>query len=166
LATPTYTAIASITLGSSASSVTFSNIPQDYRDLVLVANCSSNRSSNSDALDININSTGTSGSAVFMRVNVGSPQSGTSTTLSIARIAANGASKEVGIAQIMDYSATDKHKTILARSGSTAATTSAQLGASALRWENTAAVTSIELDSTTSSLLTSGSTFALWGIAS
>ena len=33
----TYTPVASQTLSASASSVTFSNIPQDYTDLVLVA---------------------------------------------------------------------------------------------------------------------------------
>ena len=35
---PTYTPLQSIVLTSSASSVTFSNIPQTYQDLVLVVN--------------------------------------------------------------------------------------------------------------------------------
>jgi hypothetical protein len=34
--TPTYTPLATVTLGSSASSVTFSSIPGTYRDLILI----------------------------------------------------------------------------------------------------------------------------------
>ena len=36
--TPTYTPLATVTLGTAASSVTFSSIPATYRDLILVVN--------------------------------------------------------------------------------------------------------------------------------
>jgi hypothetical protein len=44
MATPTYDLIDSVTLSSSATSVTFSSITQDYRDLILVCEASSNNS--------------------------------------------------------------------------------------------------------------------------
>ena len=34
--TPTYTPLATVTLGTSAASVTFSSIPATYRDLILI----------------------------------------------------------------------------------------------------------------------------------
>ena len=68
------------------------------------------------------------------------------------------------ITQIMDYSATDKHKTLLSR---TNINNDTYPGASATagRWASTAAITSILLFPSSGSWLT-GSTFALYGIAS
>jgi len=50
----TYTPIASQTLGSAASSVTFSSIPQGYTDLVLVINSVAASSTNN--MDMSFNS--------------------------------------------------------------------------------------------------------------
>jgi hypothetical protein len=61
----------------------------------------------------------------------------------------------------MDYSATDKHKTVLIRQNSVADSAFA-MGA---RWANTAAITSIQL-SLGAATFSTGTTFALYGIAS
>lgn len=66
---------------------------------------------------------------------------------------------EQGIINLMDYSATDKHKSVLMRYGQS----SGGVNAWASRWANTAAVTQIQLYTT--STFAAGSTFALYGIA-
>jgi hypothetical protein len=65
------------------------------------------------------------------------------------------------IHQIMDYSATDKHKSSLSRGN----TPDAELFAKAGRWNNTAAITSITLLLDANNIA-AGSTFNLYGIAS
>jgi len=158
MATPTYTAIASITLGSSASSVTFSSLPQGFRDLVLVI---SGQQTNNGDVNFYFNSdTGSNYSRIYM-LGDGSGTSTLSTTSSTyGYISATVESSS--ITQIMDYSATDKHKTVLNRSDLTNSFTIAQAG----RWANTAAITSIELDANSTGTFDTGCTFALWGIAS
>jgi hypothetical protein len=62
------------------------------------------------------------------------------------------------ILQIMDYSATDKHKSALTR---TTHTSQSVVEALASRWANTAAITSLAVSGGTFNV---GSTFALYGI--
>ena len=69
--------------------------------------------------------------------------------------------RQAGIVQIMDYSATDKHKTLLFRGGGPAT----GVGASATRWSNTAAITSIKLINTAGTLDT-GFTLTLYAVIS
>jgi hypothetical protein len=68
-------------------------------------------------------------------------------------------SQSVAIANIMDYSATDKHKTILTRGNGT----SDAVIAFANRWANTAAVTSVAA-STLTGTFNSGTTISLYGV--
>jgi hypothetical protein len=63
--------------------------------------------------------------------------------------------------QIMDYSATDKHKTILGRGNADGAYTIA----TANRWANTSAVTSVTLYAA-GDAWASGTTVSIYGIAS
>jgi hypothetical protein len=163
--TPTYTALANITLGSTASSVTFSSIPATYRDLVVVV-----RGAMSGNASILMRFNGDSGSNypnVFMRGQSSGTQSNTYTPTYVAlAISAVGTGNEfTAIAQVMDYSATDKHKTTLNRSGYTNDIGSSVVEATAVRWANTAAITSIAITTSTSTF-GAGSTFALYAIAS
>jgi len=158
LAQPTYTPIASITLGSSASSVEFSSIPQDYRDLVLVVSCK-NTGSGDEVLVMQFNADAGNASRVFMAGNGSSATSGTSTANLLAQFN-DQANNEIGISQIMDYSATDKHKTVLTRTNDAGGFVEAL----AQRWASTSAVTSIRLAYTND--IASGSRFDLYGIAS
>jgi hypothetical protein len=64
---------------------------------------------------------------------------------------------------IMDYSATDKHKTILSRSNDKSGDA---VWANANRWASTNAVTSIEVYTGTARSYTSATTVTLYGIVS
>ena len=155
--TPTYTALANITLGSSASSVTFSSIPATYRDLVLVGSGAANANAQFRVFYNGDTTTGNytrvymfgNGSTTFSNTDL--PEFGLAFDSSIS----------AQVLQIMDYSATDKHKTSLARDSRA----TFGVGAIARRWANTAAITSIAISSATNTL-NAGTTFALYGIAS
>lgn len=157
-----YVALANITLGSAASSVTFSSIPATFRDLVVVVN---GAASNNLTPRIRLNSdSGSNYSYVLMGGDGSGPFSATATDTS-ARAGANtttNGNRVFQTYQLMDYSATDKHKTILARANEENA---AGTWAVANRWANTAAVTTVQVF-TTANNFASGATFALYGIAS
>ena len=145
-----------MTLTGTAAEVTFSSIPATYRDLVLIFNGTSTSGVNGN---LYFNADTTSGNYSFVRMlgESGGASSSTGnekpynfyTTETMVRI------------QIMDYSATDKHKTALSRWDNSANAT----GATAYRWANTNAITSIVIDPAAASF-NSGSTFALYGIIS
>lgn len=160
--TPTYTALANITLGSATGSVTFSSIPATYRDLVLVLTATTS-SSASHRFQINSDS-GSNYLFVRMSGNGSSATSGGSaqTHVILSSVPLSSSSARIqSTTQIMDYSATDKHKTMLTRTDEAGSGTEAL----ANRWANTAAVTSIFLYPNTGTWSV-GSTFALYGIAS
>lgn len=161
--TPTYTPLANITLGSSAASVTFSSISQAYRDLVLVASVSS--SSATGYMKMRVNSdTGSTYNEVIMSgdgttARSGSGASGTSFDLQYwGQVSAS--SRQQMKADFLDYSTTDKHKTILHRGDNSAYATEAM----AFRWASTSAITAIQVY-TVGFDFAIGSTFALYGVA-
>jgi hypothetical protein len=163
---PTYLPIASITLGSAAASVTFSGITQQYRDLVLVI--SANSTTTNALADILYRFNGDSG-ANYNKVGMygagsasGSFSGLNETSAQFAGIIGNagGTTKySPATLNIMDYSASDKHKTTLSRYGDT---TDAAV-AMAQRWASNSAVTSILLLPSAGSFNT-GSTFTLYGV--
>lgn len=159
--TPTYTPLANITLGSSAASVTFSSISQAYRDLVLVSNILGATADANLFLRFN-GDTGTNYSFVQM-YGSGSSTGTSAATLTqvVSGITASTTQRATATHSLIDYSATDKHKSLLNRSDS-----AQYVGtfAIATRWANTAAITSIQAF-TSSDAFAAGSTFALYGIA-
>ena len=159
--TPTYTPLATVTLASATSTISFSSIPGTYRDLIFV---------------INIAATATVLNQVFIRFNGDSGSnysyleafgtgSGTgggfngSTTFNMIGYHGGGGSV-ITIAQVMDYSATDKHKTSLVRNDKS------DQGATmiASRWANTSAVTSALISNTTPANFPVGTTVSLYGV--
>ena len=158
--TSTYVALATTTLGSNASTVTFSAIPA-YRDIVCVFEGTTTASGTTALLMANINGTGTSGSKVAMFADGSTPKSDTDTNLRVGRLGGTGG-RTVAIMHFMDASATDKHTTILARSSSSDADKSPW--AAALRWANNAAITSIAFTELLGEDFASGSKFSLFGI--
>lgn len=166
--TATYMALANFTATGNTASVTFASIPNTYRDLVLIANARTDRSEATDIYKITLNSSGTGYSRVVM-FGTGSTQGSYSDAAlneirPFALTGATAASNTFGFLkmQIMDYSATDKHKTILNNEDATGS----EVAASAYRWANTSAVTSIQIDQLFGTNFVSGSTFALYGIVS
>ena len=160
--TPTYTALANITLGSSASSVTFSSIPATFRDLVLVINANGTVQTE---LFLRFNSdTGSNYNTVRMQGSGSATASATTTNATGMRLNGNGDIMTNfsfnAVIQIEDYSATDKHKSVLSRTNS-----SNGVDACAGRWASTSAITTVLAYPASGSFAT-GTTAALYGIAS
>jgi hypothetical protein len=161
MATPTYTPLANITLGSAASSVTFGSIPNTYRDLICVVVASGSITLQGR---IRLNSD-TGANYRYQRM------SGDGSNRTAAGAAAQTAGFLSTIAQattdnalqmninIMDYSATDKFTTIISRANNAANGTEAFANS----WGNTAAVTSVQILTSTGNWA-AGSTFALYGV--
>jgi hypothetical protein len=156
--TPTYTPLANLTLGATASTVTFSSIPATYRDLILVI-----QGTGTAALSATIRFNGDTGNNYNTIRALGTGSStvaDTQTNVSkMEQFAFMTATQTTLLFNVMDYSATDKHKTVLARSGP--ADNSVWMGAG--RWANTAAITSMALITSTSTFA-SGCTFSLYGV--
>lgn len=162
--TPTHVLLSQITLAANATDVTFSSLPATYGDLVLVASArSTTAGSGEDSLDIRFNSdTGSNYNMVRMYGTGSSAISATNTSVTsmpIGRIGYASYNFAPNIIQIMDYSATDKHKTVLGRANVAEAVVYATAG----RWASTNAITSIAI-SLGSGNIVSGSTFALYGV--
>jgi len=146
--TSTYTPLATVTLGSSAASVTCSSIPATYRDLILVVTGRSTYTTDAgEGLSLRLNSdSGSNYSYVRMGGTGSSAFSDTASSQTRAFVssmrssASSNTSPSVSIVQIMDYSATDKHKTILGRGTPDAGD---GVTAHASRWANTAATTTV-----------------------
>jgi hypothetical protein len=156
--TPTYVPLATITLGSTEADIVFSSIPATYRDLVLVTNA---KASEDAGVRIQFNSdTGSKYSSVFMRGTGSSATSGSSTTTSLDCSDAFTSQGYIGIFQIMDYSATDKHKSTLLRKGAAFEDVQATAG----RYADNAAINSLTIFVTSPRTLSIGSTFSLYGI--
>lgn len=159
MATPTYKLIHSVTLSSSASSVTLNNIDQSYGDLILV---SSAKKDNSSGLIIRFNG---DSSSIYSNVYMDN-SNGVATSAGYANQSSffgaaiyQPSSPNVTICQVFDYSTTNKYKNVLLRSGMAFWSTSAYAGL----YGSTAAVTSITFDGDGYSFA-AGATFNLYGI--
>jgi hypothetical protein len=155
--TAKYTVLGNTTLATASSSVTFSSIPSGYKDLVLVLSVATTSGTTRADIQFN-NDTGSNYSYVYMRGD-GSASSSAATgeTKTYAGLVLNGG-QGVFVSEIMDYSATNKHKTMLTRSNPS----NYGVWAFANRWANTSAINQIELLS--GATYPAGSTFRLLGV--
>lgn len=158
----TYEPIATQTVGSGVTSVTFSSIASSYTDLVIIVNASLTAPDSN--LDYRFN--GDTGSNYSYTSISGSGSSASSTA---AANTTKGRLDNFGyldttisthIMQIMNYSNTTTNKTTISRGNNTSNGTSAAVNL----WRSTAAVTSVTLISGVT--FVSGSTFTLYGIKS
>jgi hypothetical protein len=157
----TFSQIASTTLGSAASSVTFSSIAATYTDLVLVMSGTSTSSAPSTLLQFN-SDTASNYSYTYLTGNGTAASSGRASTQTSITVSYNGAiasSPNSNIVQIMNYANTTTNKTVLSRANQTQYGTDAIVGL----WRSTAAINAITL-TLTSSTYAAGSTFNLYGI--
>lgn len=160
--TPTYDLIASNILSTSAASVTFSSISGSYRDLILVIELANGVDGRNTRIQFN-SDTGSNYSRVYTQGNGSTTLAAYETTTSF-RINNSGQDDSVFLVQILDYSATNKHKTLLARYNQATGSFPA-VGMSAGRWANTSAITTILLNMNADNF-PSGSSFYLYGIVS
>ena len=153
-------ALATTTLGSSASTVTFSSIPATYRDLRLV--CSMSNTVGNGALLVQVNTdTGANYNWVRMYGDGSSTASSSSSGSTSATVGNFGTGQSSNSIDFLDYSATDKHKTWLSRTNDAGYIVSSYCA----RWANTAAITSIVIYPA-GNAFSAGSTFSLYGIVS
>jgi hypothetical protein len=160
-----YVALATTTLSSATSSVTFGSIPATYKDLVIQISYFSAGSPVRATAVLN-GDTGNNYSLVFMDGNPdNSTASGSQTranfSFAFSSAAASSTRPYSSMLTIFDYSAVDKHKTALLRGGNAADRSSAY----AQRWANTAAITSVAINSAEGGNFLAGSTISLYGIA-
>jgi hypothetical protein len=153
------TALLSIALQQTSSTVTFSGITSAYRDLIIVTN-----TDNTERADYYLRFNGDTGSN-YNRVTAQGTGSVASFNLSTnaAFMRLNGnADFAVDFSHnstiyIMDYAVTDKHKSVLSRTNSTWG-----VDMTAGRWASTAPITSVTIYPSTGSF-DIGSTFSLYG---
>lgn len=160
----TYTPILSVTLTSAQSSVSLSNIPQTYTDLVLVIQAKTTNASAS-RLNTQYNSD-TGNNYSFTQLT------GDGSTASSARIgnfsildfgsfpSSSNSDQAQSIIHIMNYSNTTTNKTTLIRFGNASTETVARVGT----YRSTSAISTISMTFQAGNIAT-GSTFNLYGIA-
>jgi hypothetical protein len=158
-----YTPLANLTLSTgTAQEVNFTSISGAYRDLVCIATITSSAGTGSINQHRFNSDAGSNYSWVLMEGNGSAPgttaSSGTFFPLAITTDMTTTGRTQI-IYNIMDYSATDKHKTTLIRSDLSEQRTAATV----VRWASTAAITSFRIRANTT--FAAGSTFALYGVS-
>lgn len=157
--TATYIPLATITLSSTDSEIVFGSIPSGYKDLVLVADY--NLTAGAQNMRIRTNSdTGSNYTYVEAGGDGSSPFSSSNTYSFMYAGYVNTTGRTMSVTHLMDYSATDKHKTALTRFNKSDNYTIMI----ASRWANTNAINTLSISPQTTTF-TVGSTFSLYGIA-
>ena len=156
----TYTPLATTTLGSAATTVTFSSISAAYTDLRLVASYKTAAAVN---VQLRFNSdTATNYSDTYLLGNGSAASSArASNQTSDAIWYSNGTEFIVGKTDIMNYSNSTTYKTTLSRSDDSSIFVLARVGL----WRSTAAINTILILNDGTQSFAVGSTFTLYGIA-
>ena len=156
------TALSNLTLSAAQTAVTFSSISGSYRDLYVVVTAKSTASQAQASIRLNTD-TGFNYSGYFLETNGsslgGSSYSTNGIQTSYSYFNFSNSYPSVVTANIMDYSATDKHKTVLTRASDFYNSVNLHVG----KWASTSAVTAVTITST--STFQAGSTFTLYGVS-
>ena len=162
--TATYEAIATTTLGSAQSSVTFSSISGSFTDLVLIVSGKSNAENSNVLLEYN-SATGSNYSVTILfgdGASAGSARVSNATSANLGRLGNENISNS--IINIFNYSNTTTFKTAIGR-GNVALGGNAEVNAKVALWRSTSAITSVLIKLSAGNFDT-GSTFTLYGIKS
>ena len=151
----TYEPIATTTLGTSASSVTFSTIPGTYTDLVLVV-AGTSAATNGNEMQFN-GDTGNNYSFTLLYGTGSAAVSSRNSNISFAYAGRTNTNQSVSITQIMNYANTTTYKTVLTRASSNGDIVMANVST----WRSTSAITSLVYAGAT---FNSGPVFTLYGI--
>lgn len=162
-------ALATTTLTSTTGNVTFSSIPSTYRDLRVVIHAKDAATTPPGYQTvIKLNSTTTPSTSWVSLSGNGTSAVSNSTTGEIGTLinyysAPNNALSFMATVDILDYSATDKHKTSISRA-SNGGGNYAGVDAIISRFPSTSAVTSLQI-SIPGTGFAIGSTFSLYGVS-
>ena len=155
----TYNKIATNTLGSTASTVTFSSIPATYTDLIVVINATWNTAGTSN-LTFQANGDTASNYSATRILGTGSSAVTARQGGTYMMVADIDNSLFTTIINIQNYANATTYKTVLSRMGWAAGYTGAYVGL----WRSTAAITSFVISKNQSGAFAVGSTFTLYGI--
>ena len=150
--------ISSQTLGSTVTSVTFNSF-SGYRDLRLVI-AGTTTTNTVDAIVLQFNSDTASNYSAVWATGDGSSATSSSQATTYVSAGVIGTSQSVTTIDIMDYSQTDKHKTLVARGNTPGWGTRMVAG----RWASTSAVTSFVVKTEAGLTFSVGDTFYLYGV--
>jgi hypothetical protein len=156
----TNTPIYSTTLSATATSVTFSNIPSTFTDLVLVVNGSF---SGTDYLNLQFNGdTTTSYSDLPFRGNGSAASAGAASSRAFiwTNTEASANSRFMCRSNIQNYANPNINKSVLSRGDSTTGYVAVNIGT----WRKTEPITSIRVYGLSGNNFTVGSTFTIYGI--
>jgi hypothetical protein len=163
-----YELISTQVLSSSASSVTFSSIPQNYKHLQVRFSARSNATTTAHDIFLRFNSITTNSYAQHWLYGDGSGLSsfGNTTSLPTIGVGCHGANEAAnafgaGIVDIIDYASTSKNTTGKSLVGTTGGSHRIYLASQLLN--NTAAITSVQFISQYLTFVP-GSRFSLYGI--
>lgn len=165
----TMTPIATNTLTTATASVTFSNLPQGYTDLVLVAAGKSSSTVNDyDVIVMRLNgNTGTNYSYTAILgdgVNTASERGSNVSSMSIARLSSNKSFSgfDATIIHFINYSNTTTNKTVISRSN--APQEFYEVGSYVGLFRSTDAISTILIYPGVGASFASGSTFTIYGV--
>lgn len=159
----TYSQIATQTLGSNASTITFSSIPGTYTDLVFIAQMKNNGTGSDFLAKFNSDS-GSNYSRTIFGANGSTKYSAKVANASTARfnysepITTDG--NTVFRIHIMNYSNTTTYKSVISRSDRA----DSSLALIVNLWRSTSAITSVEFSTDAGGQFVSGSIISLYGI--
>jgi hypothetical protein len=160
----TYEAIATQTLGSTTTSITFSSIAGTYTDLVLVAAPLRSTSGGEElVMQFNGDTSGPYSSTILWGdgTTAGSYRATNQSSIILNYYASVSTAQNTQIFNIMNYANTTTNKTVIGRAGRSDSGVDAIVG----RWPSTAAITSIVLKLKNGGSFNTGSVFSLYGIA-
>jgi hypothetical protein len=163
----TYEPIATTTLSSATSSVTFSSISGSYTDLILVFE---GTSSAVDSLFARVNSdTASNYSATEFRGDGSTPGASRFSNISYLYLGYNvsmdSTNRANAIIHFMNYSNSTTYKTVLSRFNRAGGSSYPGTAVYVNLWRSTSAITSIQMIDYGGGSFSVGSTFTLYGIA-
>lgn len=166
-------ALATVSLTSTASSVTFSGIPADYKHLQIRAIARSNRASTVDVVKLNLGNGSADTAANYSWHQfyatgsaVGAAAAASASTIELPVISASSASSNIFgliVLDILDYQNTNKYKTVRGFAASDQ-NGSGELDFCSGSWRSTNSIDVVSLAPRTGTLFEQYSSFALYGI--
>lgn len=160
--TATYIPLATTTLTGAATEIIFDSLPSTFRDLVIVMN---GTTSVTGGIGIRFNSDSGNNYSYTMMDGYGSGGGSSFTSASDNSIntgvMSTGQSKVIW--QVMDYSTSNKNKSVLIRTNEPGAW---GVRAAVGRWANTNPITNVRIVRIGSHTISAGTTIAVYGIAS
>ena len=162
--------IATVTVGTAQSTITFSSIPQNYEHLQLRWLARSDRAAAQDFVDIRLNSDTGANYAAHLLYGDGAAASAaayvSNTSVGVIFMPGSTATASVfgvGVMDILDYTNTNKYTTSRILGGADI-NGSGRIVLGSGVWMNTAAVTTLTIITDNASTFSQYSSFALYGI--